>query len=182
MRIEGVKFTGFVLLSIGILAIFGLLNRSAPNSSAQPSAPSYSSATADVTATESDAPAAPATAEANPTGPNLGAAWMAEKQRPKSAGLQAYEDAAEPIDQQIAIANVLGLCGLRSGDWYRAEDDELEGQRVGPVVGPLFQQLSGDERFQARSFDRIVAHGVERFWLGPSGNDCHEVAKQPFAQ
>lgn len=44
--------------------------------------------------------------------------WYIEKHRPKSPLLQAYENAVEPIDQKIALANILTECGIRGAAWH----------------------------------------------------------------
>ncbi len=105
-----------------------------------------------------------------------------KKEQPKSAALQAYEDAAEPIDQKLAVANIVAECQIQDQDWYLAATRRLEEYRAGPEIGPLFSRLTDIEKEQARRFDQSVVDEMRKFHVGGDPLDvaCRKIAALPF--
>jgi hypothetical protein len=67
--------------------------------------------------------------------------WVDEKDRQKSALLQSYENAMEPIDQKIGLANVMLICGIRGNEWYKDTVATLEQYRRQPRFEEMRNRL-----------------------------------------
>lgn len=109
--------------------------------------------------------------------------WSNEKERPKSALLQAYENAVEPIDQKIGLANVLTKCGIRGPDWHQQMIAILENRKRLPTIEEMRQRLSRRDAASAKRFDQIVIDGNVNFILGGTSEEaaCRGIANAPFA-
>ena len=108
--------------------------------------------------------------------------WYNEKQRPKSPMLQVYENAIEPIDLKIALANVLATCGIRGQEWHRKMLAVLDERRHQSSIEEIRQRLSPRDVASAKRFDQIVIDGETQFHLGgePKEAACRSEAKMPF--
>ena len=108
--------------------------------------------------------------------------WISEKERPKSPLLQAYENAVEPIDQKIALANVLAKCGIRGREWHRQMLTVLDDRKRQPSIDEMQQRLSPSDAAVAKRFDQIVIDGSMKFHLGDQLDTtaCSSIANMPF--
>ena len=109
--------------------------------------------------------------------------WYDEKQRAKSPLLQAYENAVEPIDQKIGLANVLTECGIRGTAWHQQMLATLEDRKHQPSIDEMGQRLSAIDAAAAKRFDQIVIDGQSGFMLTgqPKEAACRSIANMPFA-
>lgn len=109
--------------------------------------------------------------------------WYNEKQRPKSPLLQAYENAVEPIDQKIALANILAECGIRGPEWHQQMLAALNDRKLQPSIEEMRQRLLPSDLAAAKRFDQIVIDGAMKFNLGGQSKEaaCRAIANMPFA-
>ena len=108
--------------------------------------------------------------------------WFNEKNRQKSPLLQAYENAMEPINRKIGLANVMLKCGIRGNEWHTETVATLELYRLQPRFEEMRSRLSPLEAAAAEKFNRIVTNGTVEFYLGGTDmNDaCRTISNMPF--
>ena len=77
-------------------------------------------------------------------------------QRPKSAELQFYEVAAEPLARKLSLAMQVARCGIKSDAWLGEVNRNLDTALFSGRLGDDFRKLSRSDQEAANRFNQHV--------------------------
>lgn len=109
--------------------------------------------------------------------------WYNEQHRTKSALLQTYENAIEPVMQKIGLAKVLTTCGIRGKEWHHQMLATLNTRLHSSVNEEMAQRLTPADAKAAAQFEQTVIDGMIKIHLDGRSQDaaCRSISNMPFA-
>ena len=148
VRDRHMRILGSTVVGIVLLALVMLMNRPAQRE-ANPIV---------VTA------GAPPAAEAGARGGSADEDWGALMARADTISLRTYEQTAEPMDRQMALAQVIYRCGYRNLAWQQSTSAKLEEMRD-VLTQPALEHMTEAGLRQTGEFNETAVRGETSTFL-----------------